>query len=82
MARGPGCTVEMGPVKGFRRALQKAQEDYGGDYAKLNDVARCSIIAPKLSSLADCLRWLLEDTAKAAANDDELPSFTPPPPRW
>ena len=53
---GAGCTVEMGPVKGLRRCLQKAQEDYDGDYLRLNDVARCSIVVPKLSTLHECLR--------------------------
>jgi hypothetical protein len=41
---GKGCTVELSACKGFRRALQKAHEEYGGDYLLLNDMARCSIV--------------------------------------
>lgn len=41
---GSGCTVEMGSCKGFRRALQKAHDDYNGDYLQLNDMARCLIV--------------------------------------
>ena len=74
---GVGCTIEMGPLKGFRRSIHKAEHDYGGDYLQLNDVARCSIVAPKLSTLAECLRWLMLDAKAWAKTDDELPSFEP-----
>jgi hypothetical protein len=58
---GLGCTVELGACKGFRRALNKAQAEYAGDYGMLNDMARCSIICPKFSALAECLRWIIEE---------------------
>ena len=74
---GNACTAEMGPVKGFRRALQKAEEDYGGDFLMINDFSRCSIIASNLSGLAAILRWLTTEAAEAAAANDKLPLFEP-----
>ena len=59
---GGDFTVDLAPVKGFRRALEKAQTDYGGNFLCLNDVARMTVIAPKLSSIAEMVRWLIEDS--------------------
>ena len=78
MYGGPGCTVELPPTcKPFRRALEKAHQDYQGDYLRLNDMARCNIVAPKFSALAECSRWLVEDAAKAAMTEEELPYWKP-----
>ena len=74
---GPGCTVELSGVKGFKRAFEKAHKEYGGDFLMLNDMARCTIICPKLTTLAECLRWLIEDAQEWAKDDEDLPSFEP-----
>ena len=63
-AGGSGCQVEMAAVKSFRRALQKAEEDCGGDYLALTDMARCSIIARDLASLHEVLRFLIKGAAE------------------
>lgn len=74
---GQGCSVELAGAKGFRRCLIKAQEDYGGDFLSINDVARCTVVVPKLSVLAECLRWLVKEAHAWAKDDIELPSFEP-----
>lgn len=74
---GPGCVVTVGACKGFRRALQKAHVSYGGDYLLLSDMARCMIIAPKVTSVVECVRWLIEDAKLWAIDDEDLPSFEP-----
>lgn len=78
---GEHCYCEIAGVKGFRRCLQKAQQDYLGDFLMLNDVARCTIVAPRLSALRDVLRWLI-DSAKDGGADEgaeglPLPEFEP-----
>ena len=72
---GAGTTVELASVKGFRRALQKAHKECSGDYLRLNDMARCIIICPKLTTLVEGLRWLLEDAPVWALDDPALPKF-------
>ncbi len=41
---GPGFTLLRGPVKGTKRALEKAVLDYRGDVSKLTDIIRASIV--------------------------------------
>jgi hypothetical protein len=45
-------------------ALTPAQEDYAGDYLRINDVARCSLIAPSLVALEAALTWLMNEAGK------------------
>lgn len=71
---GSGCMVTMAPVKGFRRCLEKAEEDYGGDFLMISDPARCSVVAPKISDAADLLAWL---TKPAMRSGEDLPTFQP-----
>lgn len=87
---GSACYVEVAAVKGFRRSLQKAQQDYGGDYLMINDIARCSIVTPGLVSLAEVFTWLVMESGSrprtrarewlAPEDTDDmapLPSFEP-----
>ncbi len=40
----PGGMVILAPMKGEKRATEKVNSDYGGDWSKLLDVARASIV--------------------------------------
>ena len=58
-AGGVGSSVELLAPKGFRRATEKAQADYAGDFLMLNDLARCSVVVPttlRLGVRAGCSR--------------------------
>ena len=57
---GPGTEVKMGPLKGYPRCLNKTEEDYGGDYTRLVDLVRTTIIFESLLGLVKGLRWLLD----------------------
>lgn len=48
------------PIKGIARSLQKSLEEYDGDYTRLLDLARSSIVCDTLQSVRDVLAWLLD----------------------
>eukprot|EP00966_Prymnesium_polylepis_P247779 5729505-Prymnesium_polylepis.1 len=56
-----GCEVVVAPkpTKGLARALQKCQEEYEGDYTRILDYARITIVCDNLPVLAAILEWLL-----------------------
>ena len=56
-----GCEVVTPPkpVKGLIRLLQKAQEEYEGDYTRILDYARISLVFDRLPGLVDVLGRLL-----------------------
>ena len=39
----PGGMLFIAPLKGEKRAAEKVEQDYGGDWSKLRDAVRCSI---------------------------------------
>ena len=49
------------PTKGLKRALQKAQEEYDGQYTRILDFVRVSIVADTLNGLVFLMRWLMYD---------------------
>ena len=61
-----GCEVVLPPkpTKGILRALQKAQEEYEGDYTRILDLARVSIICDRVTQVAAVLEWLLAPERK------------------
>ena len=52
-----GCEVLASPkpVKDIKRCMQKAQEEYGGDYTRLLDFARISILCELMTDVKDVL---------------------------
>ena len=58
--------VMLEPVKGLLRAMQKAQEDYAGDYTRLTDLMRCTLVFEKTATLVKALNWLLGEGGKLA----------------
>jgi Na+-transporting methylmalonyl-CoA/oxaloacetate decarboxylase gamma subunit len=58
IANEHGGTVAKAPVKSKARALEKANNDYGGDASKVSDLARNTIVVPKekLPDVASALK--------------------------
>ena len=46
-------------TKGVRRCLAKAQEEYEGDYTRLLDLARCTILCTTISDVLSVLKFML-----------------------
>lgn len=57
-----GCEVVAGskPTKGIQRSVAKTQEEYGGDYTKLLDPVRISLIFATIAGLKEALRRLVK----------------------
>lgn len=47
------------PTKGLQRTVQKVQEEYEGDYTRILDYVRISILVENLPDLAVMLEWFL-----------------------
>ena len=56
---GTEVMVPPKPTKGLARALQKTLEEYEGDYTRLLDYARITLIFDQLPKLEAALAWLL-----------------------
>ena len=74
---GPSGEAHTGPLKCLQRCLHKAQEDYDGEYTRLIDLARATVVFPDVRSLTGGLRWLLHGAADAAADEQWSASFIP-----
>lgn len=48
----------MGPLKGEKRAREKVQSDYKGDWSQVRDMVRATIAVPKVTQLPKVLREL------------------------
>ncbi len=48
----------MAPLKSLDRTLEKAHADYGGDFTKVRDLARNTIVAPTREGIAKLLEGL------------------------
>jgi len=56
-----GHEIQMAPPKRWFRALQKAQEDYGGDYTRIVDLVRCTLVFNTVSQIVAALHWFSAD---------------------
>ena len=63
---GEQTELKLGKLKGIPRCLQKVQEDYEGDYTRLLDIVRATLIFDTLPNLLRGLRWLLGEDGAAA----------------
>lgn len=54
----PGATLAKGPIKSEARMTEKVMKDYGGDYSKMKDTVRNTIIVPKQSDLKAAIEKL------------------------
>ena len=61
LASGGQCEVLRSPkpVKGIHRCMQKVQEEYEGDYTRLLDLTRVTIICETIVDLEGMLTWFL-----------------------
>ena len=49
------------------RCLAKAHADYEGDYTRLTDLARTTLVFTSVPLLLEALQWFLGDGSQAAA---------------
>jgi len=61
LARMHGGIFQSSQVKKTSRALQKVFRSYRGDWRKLCDLCRCSIVFANVSAMAACLRAIGDD---------------------
>jgi len=69
------------PTKGLQRAVQKVQEEYDGDYTRILDYVRISILCETVSDLAQMLYWFLHpdrnDRFEAVRTKDRISRNAP-----
>ncbi len=63
---GEGHYCFIAPLKGEKRATEKVEADYGGDWSQLRDVVRCSLAVDTIDQLHDVLGKLKENGLKLA----------------
>ena len=54
----PGGMLFIAPLKGEKRAKEKVEADYGGDWSQLRDVVRCSVAVDTMDDIQDALKQL------------------------
>jgi hypothetical protein len=54
----PGGMLFIAPLKGEKRAAEKVETDYGGDWSQLKDTVRCSIAVDTMDDIADVVEAL------------------------
>lgn len=58
----PHVVCPNSKIKGLRRALQKAQEEYNGDYSRILDYCRISIVCATLQQTKEVLDFFIDET--------------------
>jgi hypothetical protein len=59
-----GAVIIPGGIKKILRCLQKSQEEYGGEYTRLLDLSRISIIFQNIVDLERSMRWMMDERRK------------------
>lgn len=54
----PGGMLFIAPIKGEKRAAEKVESDYGGDWSKLLDTVRCSLAVDSFDQVQSTLEAL------------------------
>jgi hypothetical protein len=74
IANEHGGTVAKAPLKSKERALEKANNDYGGDASRVSDIARNTIVVPKekISDVASALKDRGARVKEIAPETDEF----------
>lgn len=62
----PGGLLFIAPLKGKKRAAEKVESDYGGDWSQLRDVVRCSIAVDTMEQVKSTLEALTKGGMKLA----------------
>jgi hypothetical protein len=57
----PGGMLFIAPTKGLTRATEKVMNDYGGDWSRLKDAARCTIAVDTIAQVQDVVAKLRAD---------------------
>lgn len=61
---GPGPVVILAPLKGEKRAAEKVQAKYGGDWSKLQDVVRATIAVDSIDQIPLAIKSLRAEMPK------------------
>ena len=72
----PGGVLIIAPLKGKKRATEKVESDYGGDWSRLTDVVRASIAVDTCSELGGVMETLRKSGMKLAKKPKDR--FTKP----
>lgn len=69
---GNHCAVLAGPkpTKGIRRALAKALEEYEGDFTRILDLSRVTIVVDTLKEVESIVCWLLDKKRPSSSRFD------------
>src|SRR5262245_15027757 len=62
----PGGKIVLGPVKGFARAKEKVDADYGGDWSRLLDVVRAAVACDSLAEVYQAAASVRDTGARLA----------------
>lgn len=62
----PGGMLFIAPLKGEKRAAEKVESDYGGDWSKLLDTVRCSIAVDRYDEIGHTVAALQKSGMKLA----------------
>ena len=77
LEEGTGPLVIMSPLKGHDRANEKVNDKLGGDWKKINDIVRGTVVVDTAGELPDAIKIAKEEMAKrgwtlAAAPKDRI----------
>lgn len=74
----PGGMLFIAPMKGEKRAAEKVESDYSGDWSRLTDTVRCSIAVDAMDDLPALVAELKKGGMKLAQQPKDR--FAKPPP--
>lgn len=63
----PGPKLIVAPIKSVKRAKEKVDNDFGGDWGKLRDGVRCSVAVDRIEDLPNALEGLRKSGCKISA---------------
>lgn len=79
----PARYLSLAPQKGLERATEKVESDYDGDWRRLNDVVRCSIVASTEDEMVDiCEKLMAHDVRHVRTKESGYAELKPGNKRW
>jgi hypothetical protein len=74
----PGKQLYIAPPKGMKRATEKVETEYGGDWSRLIDPVRCSLAVDTADEVADAVKMIMDsDLQLARRPNDRFANPTP-----
>ena len=79
----PARYLSLAPKKALVRAAEKVEQDYDGDWRRLNDVVRCSMVASTEGELVDiCKSLMAHDVRHIRTKESGYAELKPDNKRW